>query len=201
MKAPTGVRRTLLTGTALLATLGIAACGTEMKGMDHGAPTSAPAGAAFNDADVRFAQAMIPHHRQAVAMADLAATRASDAELKALAAQIKAEQDPEIATMTGWLTAWGRPTAASGHDMPGMGGTAMPGMMSETDMSALAAATGTAFDRRFAQMMIDHHLGAIEMARAEHADGRNSDATQLAVAIERAQLGEISALQKILDRL
>ena len=65
---------------------------------------SAQPSATFNDADVMFAQMMIPHHEQAVEMADLAATRASDPEVKELATKIKAAQDPEIQTMKGWLT-------------------------------------------------------------------------------------------------
>jgi len=47
---------------------------------------------------------MIPHHQQAVEMATLAETRAADAAVKTLAGQIKAAQDPEIRTMTGWLS-------------------------------------------------------------------------------------------------
>jgi uncharacterized protein (DUF305 family) len=39
-----------------------------------------------NDQDVMFAQMMIPHHRHAIEMAGLAATRASSAEVKQLAA-------------------------------------------------------------------------------------------------------------------
>ncbi len=39
---------------------------------------------------------MVPHHEQAVEMADLALTQARSAEVKNLATQIKAAQDPEI---------------------------------------------------------------------------------------------------------
>jgi hypothetical protein len=68
-------------------------------------------GTAFNDADVTFAQGMIPHHQQAIEMADIAldpATGAS-AQVRDLATRIKAGQDPEIQLMTGWLAAWGQP--------------------------------------------------------------------------------------------
>ena len=73
----------------------------------------------FNKTDVGFAQDMIPHHRQAVAMADLAETRASDPKVKKLAAQIAGAQDPEIDTMTGWLKDWNQkvPSDHSGMDM------------------------------------------------------------------------------------
>ncbi|MEO3781195.1 DUF305 domain-containing protein [Micromonospora sp. B11E3] len=221
MKRTTATRRALLTTASLsVLLLGAAACSNDdMSGMDHGnagptASASASTGAAatVNDADVMFAQMMIPHHQQAVEMADLAANRATDPELKDLAAKIKAAQDPEIATMKGWLTAWGKPTEApAGHSMPGMSsapghdmstpGPGMPGMMSDKEMAGLKAATGTEFDKMFAQMMIAHHNGAIEMARTEQTNGANPEAKALATKIEADQAAEVQTLQKILDRL
>ncbi|NEA31283.1 DUF305 domain-containing protein [Streptomyces sp. SID13031] len=66
-------------------------------------PAPAPAGG-FNDADVTFATQMIPHHQQAVQMATMAARKATTAEVKKLSTAIKAAQDPEIKTLSGWLT-------------------------------------------------------------------------------------------------
>jgi uncharacterized protein (DUF305 family) len=207
MRHRNGLRRALIAGVAGTAALLLAAgCSSSgMGGMDHGAaatPTaSAPAGAGFNDIDVMFAQSMIPHHQQAVEMATLAETRVADPELKALAAQIKAAQSPEIATMTGWLTTWGKPTAApQDHSMPGMSMT-MPGMMSADDMAKLKAATGAAFDLQFTRMMIAHHEGAIQMAKDEQANGSDAQAKALAAAIEKAQAAEVATLNKILSRL
>ena len=214
------LRRAVLAGVALSALLATAACGgaDDTGGMTHGtgsssaAAASASADATVNAADVMFAQMMIPHHQQAVTMADLAPTRASDPELKDLAAKIKAAQDPEITTMKGWLTAWGKPTdLPSDHSMPGMSATpghgmpgmdaGMPGMMSEQQMKDLAAAKGPAVDRMFAEMMIAHHRGAIDMARTEQADGSNPEAKALAAEIASDQAAEVQTLQKILDRL
>ncbi|MCZ7379836.1 DUF305 domain-containing protein [Micromonospora sp. WMMC250] len=208
------MRRALLTGVTLSALLAsTAACGDDTSGMDHGsgnsptvtASASAQAAATANDADVMFAQMMIPHHRQAVEMADLAPTRANDPEVKDLAVKIKAAQDPEIVTMTGWLTAWGKPAAApEGHDMQGMsspGTSAMAGMADDGQMNELKAAKGSEFDKMFAQMMIAHHNGAIEMAKTEQANGGNPEAKALAAQIEADQAAEVQTLQKILDRL
>ncbi|HUR09009.1 MAG TPA: DUF305 domain-containing protein [Nonomuraea sp.] len=168
-------------------------------GMGSTAPAattpSAQPSPTFNDADVMFAQMMIPHHEQAVEMADLAPTRASDPEVKELAAKIKAAQDPEIQTMKGWLTEWGKPAPSGGM------GHGMPGIMSEADMKKLDAAKGKAFDKLFAQQMITHHKGAIEMARTEQADGTNPKAKELAKAIETTQQAEVAQLQKLVDRL
>ncbi|GLH98528.1 DUF305 domain-containing protein [Phytohabitans aurantiacus] len=203
------LRRLLLTSAASLATIALAAgCGgdgDDPGGMNHGGASSPTAAATsngtFNDADVQFAQMMIPHHQQAVEMATLAETRAADPEVKQLATQVKAAQDPEIKTMTGWLTAWGQSTAApdGGHDMPGM--SSMPGMMLDDDMAKLEAAKGTEFDRMFAQMMIAHHDGAIQMAKDEQKNGANIEAKSLAATIEKTQTDEVAKLQGVVDRL
>ncbi|MFI7638878.1 DUF305 domain-containing protein [Nonomuraea sp. NPDC049400] len=197
----------VVTSGAVLALL--SACGgtdsASMGGHDMSTTSSAVTtasaqpSATFNDADVMFAQMMIPHHQQAVEMADLADTRASDKEIKDLAAKIKAAQDPEIQTMQGWLTAWGKPMPSGDMDH-GMGHD-MPGMMSEEDMKKLADAKGTAFDRQFAQLMIAHHEGAIEMAHTEQSKGSNPEAKELAKTIEAAQQAEVEQMRKILKRL
>ncbi|MEJ3742550.1 DUF305 domain-containing protein [Actinomycetes bacterium KLBMP 9797] len=202
------LRRFVFSGTAALATLVLAAgCGggDDMGGMSHGGTVSPSAAAtpaaSFNDADVRFAQMMIPHHQQAVEMATLAGSRASDPQVKQLAAQVKAAQDPEINTMTGWLTAWGQSTAApgGGHDMPGM--SSMPGMMSDEEMAKLEATEGAEFDRMFTRMMIAHHNGAIQMAKDEQQKGASPEAKALAATIEKTQTEEVTKLEAILDRM
>jgi uncharacterized protein (DUF305 family) len=136
-------------------------------------------------------------------MATLAETRAQDPELKQLAATIKAAQQPEITMMTGWLTAWGLPTAAP-SDMGGMNHGAhggMSGMMSADEMAQLAAANGNDFDRMFARMMIAHHNGAIQMAQEQETAGTNPEAVALAKNIIKSQATEVATLLKISDRL
>ncbi|MGW4055475.1 DUF305 domain-containing protein [Streptomyces sp. NPDC004779] len=194
-----------LTGAVAAAALLLAACGEDgsMSGMDHGGKTasaSASASAApsatgsFNDADVMFAQMMIPHHEQALEMAKLADGRAEDAGIKQIVAAVEQAQDPEIRKMRAWLKGWGRPeSAGAGHSMAGM--------MSEQDMKKLADAKGKDFDRAFAELMIAHHEGAVKMAQDEQKDGANAEAKALAGEVVRAQTAEITELRKILDRL
>jgi uncharacterized protein (DUF305 family) len=202
-------RRAILAGASLLTTIALAACGSDgTAGDEHGMPgmtgmsSASTRATAHNNVDVMFAQMMIPHHQQAVAMAALAGSRASDAEVKQLASQIKAAQDPEITTMNGWLAAWGQPTIGpSGtSEMPGMAG-GMPGMMSTADMAKLTAATGKDFDKQFCAMMIAHHQGAITQARDEVAGGSDPAAKALAQNIITAQQAEIDQMNKILARL
>ena len=207
------LRRGLLAGAAVTASLVLSACGGDTtssdSGSNHGAmttPASAAASAAtFDDADVTFARSMIPHHQQAVRMAAMADGRASNAAVKDLASQIKSAQQPEIDTMNEWLTAWGKPAAmpgmSQGADLPDMGHGAMPGMMTGADLTKLMNAKGKDFDKQFLTMMIAHHEGAITMAEEETAKGSNPDATALAGKIITAQQAEITTMHGLLGAL
>jgi uncharacterized protein (DUF305 family) len=184
--------------------LGLAACGGEHGGGHSGSqPTpaaSAPTNANANAADIKFATDMIPHHQQAVAMAEVAETRASNPGVKQLAAKIKQAQDPEIKTMSDWLRQWGAPVpsmSSGGHG--GHGG--MPGLMSDDEMKQLMAASGRDFDRMFLEMMIRHHQGAIEMATTELQQGSNPQAKQLAQQIATSQAAEVRQMQDLLAKL
>ena len=202
------VLRTLALPTALAATLVLAACGTAdpsgVSGSKPGASAAdvAPASKARNDADVEFATMMIPHHGQAISMADLALKQATDPKVKALAPNIKAAQGPEIERMSGWLTGWGAPVpgADGGSDMSGMEGMGdqTGGMMSDKEISSLNEATGAAFDRMWLQMMVKHHQGAVEMAETALHDGENPEAKKLARSIIDGQSAEIAEMKSIL---
>jgi uncharacterized protein (DUF305 family) len=166
--------------------------------------TTTPSGvsAEHNDADLRFAQMMIPHHEQALEMAQLAAGRASAQPVKDLAEQIRAAQDPEIATLNGFLQAWGAPATGgmAGMDHGGMahGGTSpMNGMMTAEQMDQLEAASGAEFDRMFLEMMIAHHEGAVADARTELAEGANPQAKELAQKIVDGQTAEITQMRQL----
>ena len=203
------VRRGLLAGTALTAAVLLSACGggdssSSGSGTDHGGMTPSTAAAStatFNDADVTFAQSMIMHHKEAIEMASMADSRAASAEVKDLASKIKEAQQPEIDTMTAWLTAWDKPTAMpSMSGMPSMDGS-MPGAMSDADMKKLMDAKGAEFDKQFLTMMITHHQGAVEMAKQETAQGANPDAKALGEKIITDQQAEITTMKGLLDRV
>jgi uncharacterized protein (DUF305 family) len=181
------MRRILL---ALAAALLLAAC--NQGGEEQG---TAPAEAAPNDADVTFTQNMIPHHQQAIEMAQLVDSHTDRPELRKLADSIESSQSQEITQLQGWLRSWGKPmTPSEGHG--GHGDTEMPGMMREADMSRLMAATGPEFDLAFVEMMAAHHQGAIDMANTELKDGSLPEVTRLAEQIIDTQQGEIDQLQR-----
>ncbi|TCC09881.1 DUF305 domain-containing protein [Kribbella soli] len=199
----THVYRTTAASAALLAAVfGVAGCGDSeagsMPGMNHGSPsTPVSAAAAFNAADVAFATQMIPHHQQAVTMADLALRKATTAEVKNLATAIKAAQAPEIEQLSGWLTGWGKPVPTPGEHS----GHTMTGMMSPQEMDDLNKATGSMFDRMWVEMMIKHHQGAVAMAKTEQTSGKDAASVALAKKIQTAQTTEIATMQRLLGRL
>ena len=199
--------------------LGLVLAGCGEQGADDAETSSTRTD--HNDADVEFATDMIQHHAQALAMVDMAVRRELDPAFADLVEAIRMAQGPEIETMSDWLQDWGEPVPATvrdhvnadddhmdGDHMDGDSddgdpgddtGMDMPGMMSEEDMAGLGAAPDSAFQDMFLTMMIEHHEGAIEMAKEEQAEGRFPAAISLAEAIEAAQTAEIETMRAMLS--
>jgi len=199
----TSTRTILAASAALVAALTLASCATTEVASVSEPAASAPAtepdadATQFNEADIMFAQMMIPHHQQAVEMSDtLLAKTGISAETVALAEEIKAAQEPEIAQLNGLLVAWGFDEMTADDDMAGMDHSS--GMMTDDDMAALDDATGPDAERLYLEQMIEHHEGAIDMASPQIIDGSNADAVALAESIESAQQKEISEMKKLL---
>ncbi len=169
-----------------------------MDSMGDSMEFSDAAGEANAD-DVMFAQMMIPHHEQAIVMADLAVDRAEDPQLLALAAEIKAAQDPEIDLMESWLNEWGVPRMSGDEAMMSHGSHGMEGMLSQAQLDALASAQGATFDAMFAQYMIEHHEGAVAMAEDVLARGSDPAVAALAREIIVTQEKEIVQLRAFLS--
>lgn len=194
-------RKALLTTAALTLALTLAGCagvgGMPGMGASPDQPTASDSQAAdFNNADVTFAQMMIPHHEQAVEMSDiLLAKDGVDAQVVELATQIKDAQQPEIDQLRDWLDQWGQDESSMGGMNHG------GGMMSDDDMSALDSATGADASKLFLEQMITHHQGAIDMAKSEVDGGKNVDATEMAQNIVDTQSDEITTMQELLASL
>ena len=184
----------LVTGALLFTACG----GHDMSDMSTGSTdtnvTNSESG--FNDADVMFAQMMIPHHEQALELADMALdpTLMASEQVKALASQIKAAQDPEIDVMTQWLSEWDQPLMDMSEDHS----MAMEGMLSIDELGALGQLTGEEFDQAWVSAMIAHHKGAIKMADTVKAEGESALVQELADAIIQAQKSEIDTLELLL---
>jgi len=150
----------------------------------------------FNDADVMFAQMMIPHHEQAIEMSEIALDPASGASaaIQDLAIRIRDAQDPEIEMMKGFLATWGAPlNPEDGMDHSSM----MEGMLTVEELDELAGLQGSEFDVRWAQAMIAHHKGAVAMAEDVLSDGKNPETRKLAEEIIANQQAEIDELSLI----
>jgi uncharacterized protein (DUF305 family) len=167
---------------------------TEHEHTEEPVITGQPAG--YNADDVAFATNMIPHHQQAVDLSALVPDRSTNPELIALAAQVSAAQQPEIETMKVFLVQWKEnPDTGSGHEGHG---APMAGMVDEGTMTKLGSLNGPEFDKLWLESMISHHQGAIEMAKAEIANGENVDAKRLAQTIidtQQAELGQMKQMQ------
>ncbi|MCD7049102.1 DUF305 domain-containing protein [Rhodococcus sp. BH2-1] len=138
---------------------------------------TAEQGGPHNDADVEYVQMMIPHHEQAVEMAELVPSRTGNPDIIALADQIEKAQGPEIEQMEGWLKAWGAPepskaeapgATSDGMDHDGMegDGTSMPMQsMPMTSMNSMPGMEGGGHG-----MMSAEQMQALENAKDAEFD-------------------------------
>ena len=196
-----GTRPTRAAVLALSAalTLTVSACGQDSTVSSRpGADSASEAGAVSetkNKADVAFIQGMTPHHQGAIVMTDLAADRAENPKVKALAKRISAAQDPEIALMKQMAQTWGVELS------DGMSMSAGGGPMTMMDMSALESKSGPAFDKAFLEEMIPHHENALPSSRTEIEQGANPEAKALAQNIIDSQTAEIAEMKQLLTEL
>ena len=168
---------------------------TDHQQSDEPAVSAEPAG--YNADDVAFATNMIPHHQQAVDLSALVPDRSTNPEVTKLASDIAAAQGPEIETMKVFLVQWNEnpdTNTGSGHGGHGV----MQGMVDEATMARLESLKGAEFDTLWLQSMIGHHQGAIEMAKAEVANGENVDAKGMANDIITTQQAEIGQMKQML---
>ncbi len=196
----THTRRALFLGSALALTATLSACtinigtGTDTYGNhmdDHG--MMGDSDSTMGTMDLMFAQMMIPHHEQAIVMSELILESTDNADIRTLAEQIKGAQAPEIEQMKGWLD-----DANTSHQMDHDMG--MDGMLSDSEMAELEAATGVERDRLFLEGMIAHHEGAIQMA-SMITDSQNAEARALGEAIVENQSAEIGFMKELLATL
>lgn len=144
--------------------------------------------------DRYFIANMMAHHQGAIDMAELALTNAQHAELKQMANTIIVAQTKEINDMEAWQKTWGYPVS-SGEMM--IDHSAM-GMMGEMDaMNAeLKSLTGEAFDKKFLQLMIEHHASAVSMSRPGVNNAGHNEVKMLSAAIIEAQIAEIAQMKQ-----
>jgi uncharacterized protein (DUF305 family) len=168
---------------------------TPQSGATLGAP---------NAADVQFALRIVAHHQDALDMVRLADERAVSSEVREVAADIARSEEPEIDTILQWLVGWHAAPLTSDRGASGAPAVAATTGAGGNDDAAgdlpesrLREASGADFDRLFLELMTIHHRGAVNLAQAEIADGRNPAAVAAAHQIVVDQTDEIALISQL----
>ncbi len=167
-------------------------------------------------AEAGFARDMQAHHGQAVEMSLLVRDRSDSDEIRLLALDIATAQTQQQGQMFAWLTVWGLPQTSSADEMewlsrPVIDGSAgheghgahtpgepMPGVATFEQMQALQNATGVEAESIYLELMIEHHIGGVEMAEAVLARSTHPLVTQLAQGMVQLQEKEIDYMNELL---
>ena len=167
----------------------VSACGGGDSSSDAGAT---PSGAAFDKA---FIDAMVPHHKSAIAMATAAKEAGlSQPDLVKVADDILATQQLEINQMKDWRREWFGSSTIDPNGAAALGlSESEMGMDMEHDVEMLENSTN--IDTDFAQMMITHHQGAITMAKLAADNAEHDELKKLAEEIISAQEREIDVMR------
>lgn len=183
-----------------------------------GASMESVRGVEYTEADVTFMQGMIHHHAQALEMTALIEDRTDNESIRQMGLRMEISQADEIGLMERWLEErgedvprWRGPSAdhegmdhgAMGHETAGSDHR-MPGMLTPEQMDSLEAARGTAFDRRFLELMIQHHQGALTMVRnLYNTPGAAQESTvyKFASEVDADQDIEIRRMRQLLEAL
>jgi uncharacterized protein (DUF305 family) len=154
----------------------------------------------FTPADVRFMQAMIGHHSQALEMTEIVRSHSGNEGIRALALRIEVSQADEIRMMQDWLAARRQPRPDP-HAHHAAGATLMPGMLTPEEMARLSAARGPVLDQLFLELMIKHHEGALVMVKdllAAPGAGQEADVFAFVSDVEADQQMEIDRMRAAL---
>src|SRR4028119_1203042 len=163
--------------------------GTEHSKMDSGSGGMASGMLMENGrySDERFIDAMVPHHRGAVEMAEVALENAEHEEIKQLSKEIVSAQEAEIEEL-------------KGVKQEEVGTSRVPMDVERGQMEGMTAdprslADEEPFDKAFIGAMIPHHRSAIQMANVALERSDNPRIRERAGGLGRAQEREILQMQ------
>ena len=165
------------------------------KGSDE-KPVITGAPAPYSAADVSFANNMTAIQDQGMAMSRLVPDRSNNAELVTFASQALKTLEVEIQVLKALRAQW-----KEGGDNPtGGGGTSMTSgaLIDLATIARLGSLHGPEFDTLWLNSMIGLDQGAVGLANAEVANGKNVDAVGLAKQIATARQAEIGQMQQLL---
>ncbi len=170
---------------------------TEMNhaGMDH----NLDLGPADENYDLRFIDAMIPHHEGAIIMAEDLMQKTKRPELQKMAQDIIRTQTQEIIQMKQWRKSWysqipNEPMAWHSSRNP-----MMPMSKSQQEKMRMAVNLGTVdsgYDFRFLKAMIPHHEAAVRMSKDVMNKTKRPELKAIANAIIQSQQREIAQMRQ-----
>ncbi|RCG28193.1 DUF305 domain-containing protein [Sphaerisporangium album] len=165
-------------------------------------------------AEAGFSRDMGVHHAQAAEMGFAVRDASTDPAIRGLAYDIITTQTAQRGVFMGWLQQWGLNQAATRPAMAWMAGhghgapatatgpaTApgkMPGMATDAEMKRLQAAKGKDAEILFLQLMIRHHEGGVQMARAVLNRTNRPEVRTMAQHIVDTQDSEIAYMTDLL---
>jgi uncharacterized protein (DUF305 family) len=165
-----------------------------LPGGDKPVITGEPA--AYNSADVAFANSMTAQEQQGIDISQLVPDRSTNSELVTFAAKTAAALQVDTEVLKALAAQW-----KEGQDkQPAAGAPSgtTGGIVDNATIANLDSLHGPKFDTLWLKSMIGLDQGAIEVANAEVANGKNVDATSLAKQIVKARQAEIGQMQQIL---
>ena len=147
--------------------------------------------------DAHFIEQMIPHHEDAILMANIALTKAEHSEIKQLSQNIKTSQSTEIAQMQSWYKLWYGTNVPGTFSQGGMmgGGMMMQGGMMGDSSDPESLKTAKPFDKAFIEEMIPHHQMAVMMATMLLRGTNREEMKTLGQNIIDAQIREIEQMR------
>jgi uncharacterized protein (DUF305 family) len=152
--------------------------------------------AAYNNADVAFADNMTAREDQGINISRLVPDRSTNSDLVTFASKTAAALQVDTQVLKALRAQW----KESPDNQPGGGGSSgqTGGTIDGATMANLASLHGPEFDTLWVKSMIGLDQGSIELANSEVANGKNVDATSLAKQIVKARQDEIGQMQQII---
>lgn len=148
---------------------------------------------AANDTDVHFLGMMVPHHQQAIDMADiLLDSDVADLQVRDLAQRIRDGQQRENDQMNAWAEDWGIDADMELHSQHIANGMVSPGVM-----DTFARLEGEELRTRFLELMYIHHEEVIRMTQDQVDNGGYQPLRDMAnqmIDVQTAEMREMAEL-------
>lgn len=148
-----------------------------------------------DDFDETYIAEMLAHHEGAISMSEMVGASTDRKELLDLAQTIMQAQSQELIKMQTWQADWGYEKTMGGHSSHSGMGNEMSGTMMDMGKE-LEGLKGSEFDKKFLELMIEHHQQAVDMSKYANTNAGHQEVKDLAKAIIDAQNAEIAQMKQ-----